>query len=173
MKEIVIYQLEVACCLALFYLFYILLLRKETNFFIKRGYFICSGIMALVLPALHIQFSISAEEIPFEYINIIPSQFIAYAPSTIQPDVIDAWMLISVLWGTGCAFLLIRLAFSLSKIRKILSTTTSCPEGSSIKITSDNVQSFSFFKIIVINAKHYHSKAMKYILAHEKAHSRL
>ncbi len=172
MKDLIIYQLEVACCLALFYLFYMLLLRKETNFSIKRLYFICTGIMAFVLPALHIQFSISTEEIPVEYINIIPSQLIAYTPSAIQPDMLDAWLLISILWGTGCAILLFRLVFSLSNIGKILKETTNCPEGQSFKITKAKIQSFSFFKIIVLNAQHYHSKAKKYILAHEQAHSR-
>lgn len=171
MKELIIYQLEVASCLALFYVFYILLLRKETNFSVKRAYFICTGILAFVLPALNIQFSISTEEIPIEYINILPSQLISYTPTIIQADKVDAWMLMSVLWGAGCAILLFRLFISLSNIGKILKGTTNCPAGYPIKITNDKVQSFSFFKIIVLNAQHYHSKAMKFILAHEQAHS--
>lgn len=171
MKELIIYQFEVAFCLALFYVFYIVLLRNETNLFFKRGYFISTGIMAFVLPALHIQLSISTGEIPIEYISILPSQLIAYTPSAIQPDKVDAWMLFSILWGTGSAVMLFRLLFSLSNIGKILKETTRSPEGQSFKITNAKVQSFSFFKIIVLNAQHYHSKAMKYILAHEQAHS--
>lgn len=171
MKEFITYQLEVACCLALFYLFYLLILRKETNFSVKRIYFIVSGILAFILPALHIQFSINAREIPVEYINILPAQFIDYTPPTTQPNNVDPWIWITLLWGSGCTIMLLRLFFSLSNIGKILRETTNCPDGQTFKITNAKVQSFSFFKTIVLNAHHYQSKAMKYILAHERAHS--
>ncbi len=171
MKDLIIYQFEVACCLALFYLFYWLILRKEANFHFKRLFFICAGIMAFVLPALHIQLSISAEEIPVEYITILPSQLISYVPVVAQPEKTDPWFWISLFWATGSTYMLIRILFSFLNIGKILKETTVSPEGQAFKITNGKVQSFSFFKIIVINAHHYQSKAMKYILAHEQAHS--
>lgn len=172
MKELIVYQFEVACCLALFYLFYLLLLRKETNFYLRRLYLIGTGIMAFVLPALQIQFSFNSEEIPMEYINILPSNLIASVPIVVQPEKADPWIWISILWGTGCAMMLLRLLFSLSSIGKILKETTHSPEGQAFKITNADVQSFSFFKTIVLNTHHYQSMAMKYILAHEQAHSK-
>ena len=52
MKTFLIYQLEAACCLALFYLFYTLLLKKSQGLHLKRSYIIATSLLAFVIPAL-------------------------------------------------------------------------------------------------------------------------
>ncbi|MBN1118265.1 MAG: hypothetical protein JXA77_13735 [Bacteroidales bacterium] len=54
MAEYIIYLLETGVCLALFYVGYILLFRKETYFAFVRYYLICSMVLALVIPLIHI-----------------------------------------------------------------------------------------------------------------------
>ncbi len=173
MKEILIYQLEVACCIAFFYLFYKVVLKKETNFQLKRLFIIFSSLVAFVLPALNIQYSLNTgpTSIPLEYLNMIPKQIIAYSPTSAPTNEMNLWLVLSVIWGIGLLIMLLRLLLSLYHVNRILKDAAKEPKGKIFKITNTNVQSFSFFKTIVLNTRHYHSKAMKYILAHEQAHS--
>ncbi len=173
MRALVIYQLEVAFCIILLYLFYRIMLRKETNFQLKRLFIIFSSLVAFLLPALNIEYGLKTGEtsIPLEYLTMIPMQIIAYSPPSAPTNEMNLWLALSVIWGIGFIIMLSRLFFSLYHVNKILKGATNEPDGKIFKITNTNVQSFSFFKTIVLNTRHYHSEAMKYILAHEQAHS--
>ena len=90
-------------------------------------------------------------------------------PAPASSDNASLWTVFSLVWGIGFSIMILRLSISLWQVYKILRDAH--PDKDSIKITHSGTQSFSFFKHIVLNHTHYQSGSMKYILAHERAHS--
>ncbi len=61
MTRFVIYLFETGLCLSLLYLAYWLFLRKETYFNFNRLFLVCSIILSLTLPLVHLNFMIRQE----------------------------------------------------------------------------------------------------------------
>ncbi len=171
MKDLLIYQLEVAACISVFYLFYWLLLRKETNFSFRRIYLISASGLSFLIPFLNIRFAIKSNEIPIDYLNFIPQQIIYFSPQPDQQSEITPELIFSWIWVIGLVIMAMRLVASVYYVNKIVTKATPQPQDNKIKLTQANIQSFSFFKTIVLSQAHFHSNAMKYILAHEQAHT--
>jgi len=172
MKLFIIYQLEAAICLAVFYCFYKLLLSKDANHQLKRGYIITTGFLSFLIPALTINFTINANiaYTPVTHIVRITQQFTSYTPTPQATSTLDPWQLLFWIWGIGLMAMTTRMLISLYSVNKILKESTTATNAS-FRITSNKIQSFSFFKAIVLNKQHFQSKAMKYILAHEQTHA--
>ncbi len=169
MKEFIIYQAEVAICLALFYGFFHVFLKNEVQFQTRRFYFLFSFLVAFLIPVLEITWTFEKElpTLPIEYIY----SFTPYLATPVQEVTSwSVWDILSLVWLTGFVIMIFRLAISLIKIRHILNHTNKL-EGN-IRTIDSEVQSFSFFHWIVINQRHYESQAKQYILDHELAHSR-
>jgi TonB family protein len=171
MEKLLNYQLEVSVCLIVFYSFYKLLLRKETDFVFRRFYLITSSIISFLLPALNIRFTLKTNEIPAEYLNFIPQQMINFSPQTapvinLTPELVIAWI-----WLTGLTFMVLRFISSIYYVHKIVKKSKPQSEYNKVRLAMDDIQSFSFFKTIVLSKSHFQSQSVKYILAHEQAHS--
>lgn len=177
MKAFLIYQLEVAACLAAFYLFYQFILRQENQFLFQRIYFLFSIVASLVLPALTLELSTTTgipTILPIEYISLTKvahKQMLTQATPLVNPRSLDLWDVLFYLWLGGLVFFTIRLIISIIKITEIV--VKSKPDSADIRIkkTDLNVHSFSFFKFIVLNKKHDNSHARSIVLAHEHAHA--
>jgi bla regulator protein blaR1 len=174
MKLFLIYQAEVAICLGAFYVFYKLLLSKDVSYQLKRGYIIFTGILAHLIPALtfNITLSSSTSSTPIGYFSQITEQLatIVVAPVGQPENIFSPWQLLLWIWGLGLTVMLIGLVVSLYNVNKIMREANPVPNHS-FKITGAETLSFSFFKAIVLNPQHYHSPALKYILAHEQTHA--
>jgi bla regulator protein blaR1 len=174
MKLFLIYQAEVAICLGAFYVFYKLLLSKDVSYQLKRGYIIFTGILAHLIPALtfNITLSSSTSSTPIGYFSQITEQLatIVVAPVGQPENIFSPWQLLLLIWGLGLTVMLIGLVVSLYNVNKIMREANPVPNHS-FKITGAETLSFSFFKAIVLNPQHYHSPALKYILAHEQTHA--
>ncbi len=174
MKDLVIYQLEVASCLAVFYLFYQLLLKKETHFTMRRYYFLSAGILAFIIPAMHFSIDLAPDDtsLPSDYLQYLPQQFMEFTPiySPVQSS-LDVWSIVGYIWIFGFVLMCIRIVVSLARVQLILNKSVKDNVSDSFKISTSKSQSFTFFKTIVLSQNHYKSHAFAYILAHEQAHS--
>lgn len=186
MKELALYQLEVALCLAVLSGMYLLFWRNETNFLLKRFLLISIPLLSIVIPLLNFDITVTDEQPIMEFVTYIPNQIITQSNEILTqsnefmmqsdvvinqaPSTINTWHIIYILWILGAFLMLLRLGVSLLKIRKIVQQAEWAPNGK-YKLVDDPIQSFSFFNLIVINKYQVTSNAKEHILAHELAHS--
>ena len=172
MENLLLYFAKVNGLIILFYLMYVLFLRKETFFVSNRWYFIIGLLLSLVLPLITFTKTIWVEPAPtaefYQETTSVNSDLIA-AP--IQESPID-WSLIVLSAYVVISIVIIlkigvELASFYNKIRKhnkqkttdftlIHSTTTENP--------------FSFFHYIVINPNLFSEAELQHILTHESIH---
>jgi beta-lactamase regulating signal transducer with metallopeptidase domain len=172
MENLLLYFAKVNGLIILFYLMYVLFLRKETFFVSNRWYFIIGLLLSLVLPLITFTKTIWVEPAPLAefYPEIIPINS-TITENPIQENPID-WSLIVLSAYVVISIVIIlkigvELASFYNKIRKhnkqkttdftlIHSTTTENP--------------FSFFHYIVINPNLFSEAELQHILTHESIH---
>lgn len=172
MENLLLYFAKVNGLIILFYLMYVLFLRKETFFVSNRWYFIIGLLLSIVLPLITFTKTIWVEPAPVAefYPEIIPINS-TITENPIQENPID-WTLIVLSAYLVISIVIIlkigvELASFYNKIRKhnkqkttdftlIHSTTTENP--------------FSFFHYIVINPNLFSEAELQHILTHENIH---
>lgn len=172
MENLLLYFAKVNGLIIIFYLMYVLFLRKETFFVSNRWYFIIGLLLSLVLPLITFTKTIWVEPAPVAefYPEIIPINS-TITENPIQESPID-WSLIVLSAYVVISIVIIlkigvELASFYNKIRKhnkqkttdftlIHSTTTENP--------------FSFFHYIVINPNLFSEAELQHILTHESIH---
>lgn len=167
-----IYDFKVALLLSAFLCFYMLLMRKETWFALRRTFLLLSASLSLTLPFCVLTFH--KEE------TIVMSQF----PNDIIPSTSEVtengWSSVSILYtiaGTiilaGAALILAKLIADLFKLRKLLrkSEKRHMQNGTVLAISNEDIRPFSFFHYVVISSAE--SKEISpALLAHEYEHIR-
>jgi beta-lactamase regulating signal transducer with metallopeptidase domain len=172
MENLLLYFIKANGLIILFYLMYLLFLRKETFFVSNRWYFIFGLFLSLVLPLITFTKTIWVEPVPIAdlYQETLPINS-SKSEKTIPESTID-WSLIILSTYLTISFLIIckigvELVSFYNKIRKqsrqkaidftlIHSTTTENP--------------FSFFHFIVINTNLFSETELHHILTHESIH---
>ena len=172
MEKFLIYDFKVALLLSAFLCFYMLLMRKETWFALRRTFLLLSASLSLTLPFCVLTFH--KEE------TIVMSQF----PNDIIPSTSEVaengWSSVSILYtiaGTiilaGAALILAKLIADLFKLRKLLrkSEKRHMQNGTVLAISNEDIRPFSFFHYVVIST--VESKEISpALLAHEYEHIR-
>ena len=155
MKELIIYQLEVAICIFVFSVLYFLLWKRETNFQMKRVFLFSIPVLAFLIPWLDLSITLAMNK-PSEaiqYLNYLPTQFIApvMTSAAAHPAVesFSIWQVLFLLWISGVIFMAIRLLASYYKIWQIYRNSKKLM-GYNYRLADEPVQSFSFFNFIVI-----------------------
>ncbi|GAA4334685.1 hypothetical protein GCM10023149_42200 [Mucilaginibacter gynuensis] len=144
--------------LVLFYGFYALLLRKETFFQLNRIYLVAAALLSFLIPA------IQADWVKNLFITRQVKYVIYNSPVfTIKaPQVPDTQLMIGdvlgMLYGAGVVFLIIRLAWQLIKLNRIIKQ----PEAAT---------SYSFFNKIKLSETVHHDDA-EAITSHEEVHAK-
>jgi biopolymer transport protein ExbD len=173
----IIYLLQVTVCMAVFFGFYFIALRKETLFHSNRFYLLATLCLSFLLPLVRI------------YINALGSQsMIVQAPvyigsylqnfdnGIITPeDYPFNWLnWLAILYWTGVGVMVIRLLLSLRSIwvlkkeaRMVKIDNQFCAHSSRV------VSPFSFFNTIFLPDNHSFTKEeLKDVICHEHAHVR-
>ena len=115
------YLLEVSICLAVFYLFYVLVLRRQPTFAYNRMYLLVSSLLALILPLLEVPFFGSASQ---EFARMSPGFSILVLPEVlIGEEAVQtiSWQQI-ILWtyAAGALLMLARFLWQIMRIRRII-----------------------------------------------------
>lgn len=170
---IIPYLIKASVSLALFYGLYILLLRKDTFFRLRRFYFLFSIAFSLLFPFLMIEVT-AKEEVPVQIPAYWLSQIEVSAMPAQQVSVID-WKLIA-LFAIGAVSLIYALRFIMQLFcilkLKVSHDSEKLDTCCIVKIKDRKISPFSFFRWIFIGSQIDGEEKLKEIIAHEMIHVR-
>ncbi|MDD3034282.1 MAG: M56 family metallopeptidase [Bacteroidales bacterium] len=175
MGELFVYILKSSLCLAAFYLFFKLMLSRETLYKFNRVVLLSLFAIALIIPFIHISF---AKDVPYSGLALNIDQLIAMATSedsvaVAEKSSADVWILgIFILYIAGVLFFLIRMAVSLVRIIMMVRSSDTqrlSVEGVNLIIHKKEMAPFSWMRYIVISEKDY-LESSREIITHELAH---
>ena len=161
------YLLKASAILAIFYLFYKVVLHKET-FFQSNRFFLLGGIItSLILPLIVIPVYVEQVITPIQNYAFTQASGIVPVPKTIN------WaQIIGVGYLAGIIFFGSKFLLSLFSLTKLFINNRSEKIGDYYFIKSDSSDSpFSFFNYIVYNPNTFEQKELQQILIHEKVHA--
>ena len=173
MPAFLIYEVKVAIALALFYMFYRLMLRKETFHRFNRIVLVSTAVLAFLLPRC-----IGTIHKPMELVQAVESAFKeAEEPLTLElgpaVEVSAPWwpLALTALFWAGAAFVIIRVAVSILSICRIVKRgeVVSEEDGCRIIVTDRDIDPFSWMRYIVLSRQDWEGPHES-IVAHEKAH---
>ena len=172
MTEFLIYQGKAAVVLAAFYMFYRLLLNKETFHRFNRIVLLGTAALSFVLPLCVITLrkvvvlpamTASSEPIVGEV-----AETVAMVPEASEP----VWpVILCALFAIGALSVLVHVAISIFGIKRMIRSGSheALESGETLIITETDTAPFSWMRYIVISREDYES-GYSQILTHEKAH---
>ena len=175
--DFIVYEIKTAVLFAGFYLFYRLLLSKETFHRLNRVVLLCSAAVAALLPLCRItvhktvEVPVRLENLPYAIgmqpgiqENVAGQTGSAFPSDYILLGILVAGALAVIANTAASVFSVMRIVRRGKRIRQ--------PDGTVIVVTQREVAPFSWMKYIVLSEKDYSEKHDE-ILIHEKAHIRL
>jgi beta-lactamase regulating signal transducer with metallopeptidase domain len=174
MEQVFLYFIKSSGLIAVFYLAYYFLLRKET-FFNSNRWFLLGGLMtSLLLPLWYFKRVILVES-P----KISMEDLVAYSQATSKTmqdvPVVEAFDWLQFIWVSYAIIvcvLVIKVLFNLfSLFQMLFQQQVVKKEKFKLINLNKNIAPFSFFNYIVFNADLYTHEELQSILLHEKIHS--
>ena len=172
MTDFLIYQGKAAIALAVFYMFYRLLLSKETFHRFNRIVLLGTAALSFVLPlcVITLRKVVVLPAMPSTADAIVgeTTGTVAMAPEVSQP----IWpIILCCIFASGALFVLTKVIVSIIGIRRNISSGSKqiLESGKTLIITETDTAPFSWMKYIVISREDYQS-GYSHILTHEKAH---
>ena len=174
METLFIYLLKSSGLIAVFYLAYHFLVRKETFFDGNRWFLLAGLFTSLLLPLYFIKKIVFVERPKYSMADLI-----AYSQKTpvliTENNAVEAfdWIQFLCLGYILVAFLLVsKIVLSLiSLYRMLYQQQVIKKEQFKLVNLNQNIAPFSFFNYIVVNPNLYSSEELQSILLHEKIHS--
>jgi beta-lactamase regulating signal transducer with metallopeptidase domain len=172
MENLLIYFVKANGLIILFYLMYVLFLRKETFFTTNRWYLISGLVLSLILPLITFTKTIWVEPtpIPVIYEEIISANNNAIAVP-IQETTLDWTLILITVYTVISILLLMKITFELASFFNRIRKNEKQKEINFVLIHSDTTENpFSFFHYIVINPNRFSKEEFQHILTHESIH---
>jgi len=169
MEALLIYILKSAGLLSIFYIAYLILLKRDTSFQANRKFLLGSIFASAVLPAIYFTRTVILEANNFS-VNQFPVATQQFSEET--ASTFTLWETLGLIYILIATFLIGRIAVQLYSVFKLISTSTiyKSEKYKFIK-TNKTLSPFSFFKFIVYNPVEHSAKDLKMILQHEKIHA--
>lgn len=172
MENLLIYFLKANGLIILFYLMYVLFLRKETFFVTNRWYLISGLILSLILPLITFTKIIWVEPTP------IPAFYEEVIPLTnngievpIQENPLDWSLILTTAYAIISMLIVMKITFELASFFNKIRKHQKHKETGFTLIHSDTTENpFSFFHYIVINPNRFSNEEFQHILTHESIH---
>lgn len=177
MQQILVYIFKWALCLAIMYIPFALLMRKETFHATNRVILLCSTVVAAILPFFKIIIPVEIEIPVTESLNPL-SQLTATAAAvekTEQITINHTSQIIFAIYITGVAATLLHTIINIIRIKWAIRRGTLWHEKNkhyTLYCHANNTPPFSWLNDIVISESDY-NECGKEILAHEEGHIRL
>ena len=171
MIDFLIYDLKVALLIAVFYMFYRLLLARETFHHVNRIVLLTTAVASYVLPlcVITIHETVVMQQTPTVTIDGLQASAYEPAPTPLWQIVLPILFIIGVAAATGHTLC------SLIRIIRLISHSEQHPQadGTTICVTGNaDLAPFSWMHYIVMNRSDYDVSDAA-ILAHERGHIRL
>ena len=177
MMDFLIYDVKVAVLIAVFYMFYRLMLSHETFHRVNRLVLLTTAVASFVLPlcvfTMHKTVMVDYDFSQLGELTVNES-VVSVVPTDNQPSVILTTVL-PVLFIIGMLATLVHTLISLIRIQLLIHRSEKHPQedGTVICVTGNTAQSpFSWMHYIVMNRSDYEAHDAA-ILAHERGHIRL
>lgn len=174
MENFFIYLAKASGLIALFFIAYYILIKKETFFSTNRWFLLAGLFTSAFLPLLVYTKIVWIDASP-------PVKILSFSPSmqlaeSIQEEPVFEinWMYVAVgLYLLGVIFFMIRFLIDLFKVVQLLKGKEIKQEQGFQLIDSAAIQSpFSFFRYIVYNSELLQPNELENIITHEKVHSK-
>ena len=169
MISFLIYEGKVAIALAVFYMFYRLMLRKETFHRLNRVVLVGTVVLAFVLPlciiTIHRPMEMDAQA-------LVLSELPADGMAQVVEESAPWWpVALTILFWAGAAFVLVRVMVSILSIVRFVRRGEVVREedGCKIIVTERDIDPFSWMRFIVLSRKDWEGNPAP-IITHEKAH---
>ncbi|WP_158729915.1 MULTISPECIES: M56 family metallopeptidase [unclassified Flavobacterium] len=169
MEALYLYLIKSSGLLALFFVAYHFLLRKETFFTSNRWFLVLGLFTSVVLPLVAFTKIVWVEPST----NTIDWSQIPLTTSS-EKDIseINWYLVIGMLYAIGMLLFILKLAFDFYSLHRVLKGKHFKNQADFKYIdTTENIAPFSFFKTIVYNSTLYSKAELENILEHEKVHS--
>ena len=174
METIFIYLLKSSGIIALVFLVYHFLLRKETFFTFHRWYLLFGLAVSIVLPLYFIKKIVYVEPIATNWEPIVQSarNTTSNVHIVAESTPIDWFQIGLVLYGIIAIVLFFKIIYDVFSLFKLLRNRKINQHETFLYVDiEDDITPFSFFKYIVFNSKLYAQTELESIIAHEKIHS--
>jgi hypothetical protein len=172
MTAFLIYDVRVAVLIAVFYMFYRLLLRRETFHRVNRIVLLGTAVLSFVLPFCIITWH-RTEILPKVAVTTTVAQApVATVLPVAEPSGQDLLLQVAMLlFLVGAALMLLRTLLSLYRVVRMVRCGEKHrgPEGTVIVVTQKAVAPSSWMHYIILNQQDYHL-AESAIIAHEVGH---
>ncbi len=168
MENLLLYILKSSGLIAVFFIAYQVLLRKETFFKSNRWFLLFGLITSVLLPLVTFEKIVWIEPSPMvnQWQNV--GQILPNQPETFEIN----WLLVlSCIYGIGMLVFLFQLIFDFKHLRTLLKGKT-IQQHHDFKLidVNEKVAPFSYFNFIVYNSTLFNEVELNNILAHEKVH---
>ena len=172
MENLLLYFVKANGLIILFYLMYVLFLRKETFFTSNRWYLIGGLVLSLILPLITFTKTIWVEPtpIPVYYEEVIP-----VTNNTIEVPVqetpLDWSLILTTVYLVISIIMIMKIALELVSFFNRIQKNQKQKETDFTLIHSETTENpFSFFHYIVINPNRFSKEEFQHILTHESIH---
>ncbi|WP_374402069.1 M56 family metallopeptidase [Flavobacterium sp.] len=172
MENLLLYFVKANGLIILFYLMYVLFLRKETFFTSNRWYLIGGLVLSLILPLITFTNTIWVEPtpIPVYYEEVIP-----VINNTIEVPVqetpLDWSLILTTAYAVISILIVMKITLELASFfNKIRKHQKHKETGFTLIHTDTTENPFSFFHYIVINPNRFSKEEFQHILTHESIH---
>lgn len=173
MEQAAFYLLKSAAWLAGFTLLYILFLRKERYFLLKRIYLLTGVILSLLLPLITIQYRVELPATVIQETQGVASDMPSPAAPALEiVEKADQLQWFLVFYAAGILFMLGRMLKYLFSVYRAVRNGPVDREGEALLVRSEKYTSaFSFFNYVFINPS-LGGREVREILNHEMVHLR-
>ncbi|MBR4897480.1 MAG: TonB family protein [Prevotella sp.] len=175
MVEFLIYDLKVATLIAVFYMFYRLLLSHDTLHRMNRVVLLTTAVASFVLPlcviTMHHTVVVEAQA---PLLSPVGDMTASVANVTTEASLGTIWeTLFTAVFFVGVAVTLGYLLWSVGQVVRLIRHSEQHPQadGTIICVTNKEVSPFSWMRYIVLNRKDYESPDPA-VMAHERGHIR-
>jgi beta-lactamase regulating signal transducer with metallopeptidase domain len=173
MENFLLYFAKVNGLIILFYLLYLVLLRKETFYVSNRWYLLGGLVTAIILPLITFTKTVWVNPEPIsKFIEVIPiTDYKTISPVSEAP--IDWSLILSAAYGLIAIVILLKVGFEIASFFfKIVKLNKQKNTDYTLIYANSTENPFSFFKYIVINPTLFSKEEFKHILTHERIHAK-
>jgi TonB family protein len=173
MNALIFYGIKAMLCMAVFYGFYLLLLRKMTFFSVNRFYLLGTLVFSFILPFISLPFTIlktPATTLPEIFLNpVVVGNRRNGIDTAVQSNALS-WL--TLIYCSITAIFLLRLMLNIFYILWLYHNGSVVQRKSRrIVKTRENIAPFSFFNLIFIPRSLEKNEAEGKIISHEFVHS--
>jgi len=171
MENWLIYFAKVNGLLVLFYLMYILFLRKETFFTSNRWYLILGLISSFVLPLITFTKTVWVESKPAVFEEMTNYQPVLIENITEVEEAFNWNEILIAFYSLVAIIVLLKIGFEIASFfRNIKNQERKKEEHFTLINSSKTDNPYSFFSYIVVNQQQFSEEELLHILIHESIH---